>query len=199
MKVAIYCRLSEEDRNKVHKDDDSNSIKNQKAMLMQYAISQAELESHVITELRRLNQQLLDQTRVQREISFEASLNAQKERIASERKGYQDKVDELDFAIKQLYIDKTKGLINPKDFFFMNEGFQEEKAKFEALVRSCSERIADIEARIRIGDNRLELLEQYLGNDHLSRSVLEILVDHIEIGKRDKISKQVPVTIHWNF
>ena len=40
MKVAIYCRLSEEDRNKVNKEDDSNSIKNQKAMLIQYALSQ---------------------------------------------------------------------------------------------------------------------------------------------------------------
>ena len=40
MKVAIYCRLSEEDRNKVNKEDDSNSIKNQKAMLIQYAVSQ---------------------------------------------------------------------------------------------------------------------------------------------------------------
>jgi len=29
MKVAIYCRLSEEDRNKANREDDSNSIKNQ--------------------------------------------------------------------------------------------------------------------------------------------------------------------------
>lgn len=36
-KVAIYCRLSEEDRNKTHDSDDSESIKNQKAMLTQYA------------------------------------------------------------------------------------------------------------------------------------------------------------------
>ena len=40
MKVAIYCRLSEEDRNKLHETDDSNSIQNQKAMLIQYSISQ---------------------------------------------------------------------------------------------------------------------------------------------------------------
>ena len=39
-KVAIYCRLSEEDRNKLHSTDDSESIKNQKAMLSQYALSQ---------------------------------------------------------------------------------------------------------------------------------------------------------------
>lgn len=39
-KVAIYCRLSEEDRNKKSKGDDSNSIRNQKAMLLAYAANQ---------------------------------------------------------------------------------------------------------------------------------------------------------------
>lgn len=39
-KVAIYCRLSEEDRNKKQETDDSNSIQNQKAMLLEYAIQQ---------------------------------------------------------------------------------------------------------------------------------------------------------------
>lgn len=38
VKVAIYCRLSEEDRFKENEDDDSNSIANQKAMLCQYAL-----------------------------------------------------------------------------------------------------------------------------------------------------------------
>ena len=40
MKVAIYCRLSEEDRNKQFETDDSGSIQNQKAMLLQYAMEQ---------------------------------------------------------------------------------------------------------------------------------------------------------------
>ena len=39
-KVAIYCRLSEEDKNKLCATDDSGSIQNQKAMLMQYAEEQ---------------------------------------------------------------------------------------------------------------------------------------------------------------
>jgi len=37
-KVAIYCRLSEEDRNKQSSTDDSGSIQNQKAMLIKYAL-----------------------------------------------------------------------------------------------------------------------------------------------------------------
>ena len=40
MKVAIYCRLSEEDKDKRHVTDDSESIQNQKSMLIQYATEQ---------------------------------------------------------------------------------------------------------------------------------------------------------------
>ncbi len=38
MKVAIYCRLSEEDKNKRSEAEDSESIQNQKSMLIQYAM-----------------------------------------------------------------------------------------------------------------------------------------------------------------
>ena len=38
-KVGIYCRLSDEDRNKRVKTDDSDSIANQKSMLLKYALS----------------------------------------------------------------------------------------------------------------------------------------------------------------
>ena len=34
MNVAIYCRLSDEDRDKLSEHDDSASIQNQKAMLI---------------------------------------------------------------------------------------------------------------------------------------------------------------------
>lgn len=39
MKAAIYVRLSDEDRDKKNKEDDSESIQNQKMMLLQYAIT----------------------------------------------------------------------------------------------------------------------------------------------------------------
>ena len=37
-RVAIYCRLSEEDRNKQFETDDSQSIQNQKSLLLSYAL-----------------------------------------------------------------------------------------------------------------------------------------------------------------
>ncbi|MCL1858166.1 MAG: recombinase family protein [Oscillospiraceae bacterium] len=41
MKVAIYCRLSEEDKDKQDKKDDSESIQNQKSLLVQYAVDRS--------------------------------------------------------------------------------------------------------------------------------------------------------------
>lgn len=38
--VSIYCRLSDEDRDKPTKESDSESIQNQKNMLTKYAIEQ---------------------------------------------------------------------------------------------------------------------------------------------------------------
>lgn len=40
LKVAIYCRLSEEDKNKSRENEESGSIRNQKAMLLQYSMEQ---------------------------------------------------------------------------------------------------------------------------------------------------------------
>ena len=41
MKVAIYCRLSREDDDKLHENDESESIQNQKSMLINYAIKRS--------------------------------------------------------------------------------------------------------------------------------------------------------------
>ena len=41
MKVAIYCRLSREDDDKLYENDESESIQNQKSMLINYAIERS--------------------------------------------------------------------------------------------------------------------------------------------------------------
>jgi DNA invertase Pin-like site-specific DNA recombinase len=50
MKVAIYCRLSEEDKNKREEKDDSESIQNQKSMLLSYAVKQEWEVYHIYSD-----------------------------------------------------------------------------------------------------------------------------------------------------
>lgn len=162
-------------------------------------IPMAELERIVLTELKTLNSKLLDQHLLERKIEFEESLKGKKAKIQSEQRSYEQKIEAYTEARKQLYVDKAKGAIRSRDFYDIAEAFQADKAKYEGLVQSCLERIRDIDARIKIGDNRAELIAQYIGLEHLTRSMTEILIDHIEIGKRDKETGNVPVSIFWNF
>lgn len=159
----------------------------------------AELEKIVLAELRNFNANLLDQDKLEREAQFEEALNAKKAKIESDMKGYQDKIDEFTIALKQLYVDKAKELISARNYFEMADAFQADKERFEALVQSCQERISDIDASIQIGDNRIELIAKYINLDHITRSMAEILIDHIEIGRRNKETGNVPVSIFWNF
>lgn len=160
---------------------------------------EAELEKTVLTELRKLNAHLLDQSKLEREIEFESALNAKKAKLESEQRGIEGKIRDLTTAMNQLYIDKTNGLITARDYIEMRDGFQEERTRYEEMSRACLEHIDDINTRIQIGDHRTELIAQYIHAEHLSRSMAEILIDRIEIGKRNKETGLVPVSIFWNF
>lgn len=158
-----------------------------------------ELEEILIAELNKLNTNLLDQGKLEREIKFEESLNTKKMKVEAEMKGYQDRIDEFTIALKQLYVDKAKGLISIRDYSDMTDSFQADKDRFEAQVQSCQERILDLDAKIQIGDTRIRLMAQYINMDHITRSMAELLIDHIEIGRRNKETGNVPVSIFWNF
>ena len=66
-------------------------------------------------------------------------------------------------------------------------------------LQTANAQLAELEARIQAGDNRRALVERYVDLDHLTRDVVETLIDHIEVGKRIPGTKNVPIEIHWNF
>ena len=49
------------------------------------------------------------------------------------------------------------------------------------------------------GDTRRELIDQYTNLDHLTRDIVEILIDHISVGKRIPGTRITPIEIYWNF
>ena len=159
----------------------------------------AELEKTILDEMRRLNQMRLDREAVARSVDLETALKQQRAKVEAEQRTYQDKVREASEAIRQLYVDKTAGIISPGDYLEMCAGFRGDKVKYESLIQSCEERIHDLDTRIEIGGNREALLEYYVNPNRLTRTMTEFLIHHVEIGKRCKESGKVPVSIFWNF
>ena len=44
--------------------------------------------------------------------------------------------------------------------------------------------VSRIEEKIAVGDNRRQIIEQYSNLEHLTREIVEILIDYISVGKR---------------
>lgn len=162
-------------------------------------ISVDKLERMVIDELKRLALEYLDKDELERNIEFCNNLQEQKEHMNSELAIYNKKIEEYTKGIRDIYMDKVKGLITDDDFVAMSKDFVKEKERLQKLVQERQEKIIEIEEKIENGDNRRELVEQYIKLEHLTREMVVTLIDHINVGKRIPGTRDVPIEIHWNF
>ena len=110
-----------------------------------------------------------------------------------------EKIKEYTKGLRETYLDKVKGFITESDYLDFSQNFTVEKEKFEQLVLDTNKKIELIEKKIQNGDNRHQLIEQYTNLDHLDREIVEKLIDYILVGKKDSVTKEVPIEIHWNF
>ena len=157
------------------------------------------LEQLVIEELNRLSAEYLDRDELERNIEFCENLQGQKARLRTDLAVYQKKIEEYAKGIRELYMDKVRGLISEGDFAELSKGFSAERTRLERVVVETEKQLVQLEEKIAAGDNRRELIEQYTNLDHLTREVVETLIDYISVGKRIPGTKDVPVEIHWNF
>jgi len=162
-------------------------------------ISVEALEKVVINEIKRLSKEYLDKDELERNVEFCSNLFEEKKIIISEISAYEKRIEEFSKGLKQLYIDKIKGIISEGNFIELSKDFSSEKERLETIIIKKQEELDDIENKIIAGDNRRELIEKYTNLEHLTREIVEVLIDYISVGKRFNKTESVPIEIHWNF
>ena len=162
-------------------------------------ISVDKLEQMVIRELNRLSEEYLNMNDLERKIEFAGNLQTQKDSILKNIASYKKRAQELSKGIRELYMDKVKGLISAADYSEMSKDFIADRDRLEKLISDGRKQIEEIEVKIEVGDNRREIIERYTNLNHLTREMVEILIDYISVGKRIPKTKDVPIEIHWNF
>ena len=96
-------------------------------------------------------------------------------------------------------MDKVKGLISESDYVEMSKDFTTERGRLERVIADGQKQLAEIEEKQAAGDNRRQLVEQYSSLEHLTREIVEILIDYISVGRRIPGTRDVPIEIHWAF
>ncbi len=162
-------------------------------------ISVEKLEQLVLDESNRLSKQYLNKDELEKNVTFGGNLKAQKDRMQSDIATYEKKVRELSKGIRELYIDKVRGLISDSDYADMSKEFIADRHRLERMIADVQRQTREIEVRMNTGNNHHELIEAYTALKHLDRGIVELLIDHISVGKRIPGTNDVPIEIHWNF
>lgn len=162
-------------------------------------IAVEKLEKIVIQELNALSQRYLDQAKLERSIMFNQNLEQQRANWLNAKEKLAGQMEDHHTYVRTLYMDKVKGIISEADYLAMADDFAKERARMESQIKEAQHHIADLDAQMLPGDQRKEIIRGYTHVEHLTREMVEILIDYITVGKRIPGTQDVPIEIHWNF
>lgn len=162
-------------------------------------ISLRKLQRIVTGELYALSQELLDETELEEGIDPFPDLREKKEQLEDQISLLQQKIKDNHAVMRSMYIDKVNGAITEAQYIDLMLTFSEEKNTAVNRVAELTLHITELDKTLSLYQNKKMILQQYIGGRNLTKEMVHTLIDYILVGKRDPITKNTPVEIHWNF
>ncbi len=162
-------------------------------------ISVKKLEKMVVAEINRISDEYLDVAELEYKLKLEEDLQAYKKSILADISTYNKKITEYTKGIREVYMDKVRGLITDCEFMDISKNFTTNKSRLESELSKCEEQLNALDEKINLKDNRRELITRYTDLTFLTREIVVSLIDHIVVYKRIPGTRNVPIDIHWNF
>lgn len=108
-------------------------------------------------------------------------------------------IEEKDKVIKNLYLDKIRGVIDESQFIQLNKSFLDEKNKLIERQSSLKKEIELIELKKSNYCTSLKIIKKYQNLNELNHIIVNELIDFIEIGENNRETKEQKIKIHWTF
>lgn len=161
-------------------------------------ISVDTLEHFILTELNQLHRHYLDLKTLEEGIHFSNTIEERYQYLSTSSQQLHQKNKEFHRCLRSLYMDRANGLLSEEDFVVLMNDFRRERVETELKITKCNEEIHEIEVQQTNKKNQHAIMEHYLHPEHLTREIVEVLIDHIVITKREKGAKYPSIEIHWN-
>ena len=162
-------------------------------------ISIEKLENLVREELAMLSSEYLDMNQLEQSIEPPVGSRHETDFLSAALSSYLKKAADCSEGIRELYIDKAKGLISGRDYSEMYEHFSSERRRLEHMAEETEKQLSALREKTAQNFIPHSIIEQYLTFNPLTRDTVETLIDYISVGRRIPGTNDVPVEIHWNF
>lgn len=165
-------------------------------------IAQRFLEKAVLAELNNIIEQFFDETEAEKNLLIREKNESEKKKLQKEISDYQKKAEDLEKAIRNSYVDKAKGIITEQEFLSFRDSFQTEIRLCRSKVELSNEALVNLKQEETHERSLEEIFSKYRNIEQLDRTIIDTLIDYIEIGRNDhKIHKTdlPPIRIHWKF
>jgi site-specific DNA recombinase len=104
---------------------------------------------------------------------------------------------EKDHIIRNLYVDKTKGLISDEQFIELNSGFTDERKRLIERQNSLQKELELNGLKQGLKQDYKVVVKNYLNFSELTHTMVNGMIDYIEIG--EKFATGQKIRIHWLF
>ena len=157
------------------------------------------LETAVVSELNRLISQFLDMDYLERKIDFPDQIEYEKALLQSEIASCEKKRGEYSQGIKELYLDKVKGIVTEEDFLILSKDFHDSRGSLDKLIDEKRVSLMLFESDASAALSKRQKIEKYTHITALTRDMVEELIDYISVGKKDPETGEREIEISWSF
>lgn len=159
-------------------------------------ISENLVKKVVLKEINSLTEQYLNIDQLEENIILKQFRN-EKEELKKEIAKHQVIIDNQSRAIKVSYMDKINGIISEEQFIEFNSDFSRNIEEQKKIIANKKLKLAELENEQETLKSKRELLQKYVNVTELTREMIDNLIDYIEVGAKDPITKKKTIEIHW--
>ena len=162
-------------------------------------IPQKILVNVVTRKLEGLSKYYFDVDDIQRSIVINRKKSEELALVVKSMREENKKIKDTDLYLKNLYVDKVKGVITEEQFVDFANDFNNTKNQALSNLEKLKFQKANIERDMDKDIDLKALLEKYSKKTELDRESIDAFIDSIEVGRKAPETKQREIIIHWNF
>ena len=114
-----------------------------------------------------------------------------------------DEMNNINKAIKELYLNKVSGKIDEGLFEDLNSSFLSDKKTKQTELLNLEKQISNLEEKKNKSElmkkQKEEIINKFKDFKYLDYNIVNQFIDYIEIGEKNKKANSQDVIIHWNF